>query len=55
MQDKFRVNSNPTEGGSSLTGSLSTFNTPVTATGDFLVVNVDGQYKAVRLWDFPQN
>ena len=55
VQDKFRVNSNPTEGGSSLTGSLSTFSTPVTATGDFLVVNIDGQYKAVRLWDFPQN
>ena len=66
MQDKFRVNSNPTEGGSSLTGSISTFSSPVTAagttlgslvtaTGEFLVINVGGQYKALRLWDFPQN
>jgi hypothetical protein len=66
VQDKFRVNSNPTEGGSSLTGSISTFSSPVTAagttlgslvtaTGEFLVINVGGQYKALRLWDFPQN
>jgi len=35
-----------------LTSQLSTFTTPVTATGDFLLLNVNGTTRAVRLWNF---
>jgi hypothetical protein len=35
-----------------LTSELSTFTTPVTATGDFLLLNVNGTTRAVRLWNF---
>jgi hypothetical protein len=31
---------------------IQTFNDPVTATGDFLIVNVNGSEKAIRLWNF---
>lgn len=31
---------------------LSTFATPLTANGDFLVLNINGLEKAIRLWDF---
>lgn len=31
---------------------IQSFSTPVTATGDFLVLNINGQNKAIRLWDF---
>lgn len=46
-----------TEGfvGGSVTINLSaatTFSTPVTATGDFLVLTVNGQPKAIRLWNY---
>ena len=41
-------------GGTTLTGSLSSFTTPLTATGEFLIVNINDQYKAVRIWDFSQ-
>ena len=41
-------------GGTTLTGSLSSFTTPLTATGDFLIININDQYKAVRIWDFSQ-
>jgi len=37
----------------SFTGDiLKTYQTPLTATGEFLVVNVKGINKAVRLWQF---
>jgi hypothetical protein len=35
-----------------LTSQLSTFTTPVTATGDFLLLNVNGTTRAIRLWNF---
>lgn len=31
---------------------ISTFNDPLTATGDFLEINIGGQTKAIRLWNF---
>jgi hypothetical protein len=31
---------------------LSTYQTPVTATGEFLVVNVNGLNRAIRLWQY---
>ena len=40
--------------GSTLTGTISSFTKPLTATGDFLIVNVNNQFKAVRIWNFPQ-
>jgi len=33
---------------------LQTFNNPITATGDFLVVNINGIEKAIRLWQFEE-
>jgi len=36
----------------SITGSLSTFTTPLTASGEFLVLLVNNKAKAVRIWDF---
>jgi hypothetical protein len=30
----------------------STFSTPVTATGDFLLINVNGVSRALRLWQY---
>jgi hypothetical protein len=41
-------------GGTTLTGRLSSFSTPLTATGEFLIVNINDQYKAIRIWDFFQ-
>lgn len=38
--------------GQSITGSLSTFSTPLTASGEFLVLLIDGKAKAVRVWDY---
>lgn len=38
--------------GSTLTGQISSFATPLTATGDFLIVNVNNQYKALRIWNY---
>lgn len=38
--------------GQSITGSLSTFSTPLTASGEFLVLLIDNKAKAVRIWDF---
>jgi hypothetical protein len=32
--------------------AVRTFSTPVTATGDFLVLTIDGQPKAIRLWNY---
>lgn len=32
--------------------AISTFSTPVTASGDFLVLHINGSYRAIRLWDF---
>jgi hypothetical protein len=32
---------------------LSTFNTPLTANGKFLVVDIEGTPQAIRLWDTP--
>jgi hypothetical protein len=49
------VITNPGDVGSSLTGTLTTFTDPVTATGQFLIINVNDQFKALRLWDFTQS
>lgn len=38
--------------GQSITGSLSTFSTPLTASGEFLVLLIDNKVKAVRVWDY---
>ena len=38
--------------GQSITGSLSTFSTPLTASGEFLVLLIDNKAKAVRVWDY---
>ena len=35
------------------TAVLSTFDTPLTASGKFLVVNIEGTPQAIRLWDTP--
>jgi hypothetical protein len=35
-----------------LTAVVSTFTTPVTASGDFLIVRVNNVDRAIRLWDF---
>jgi hypothetical protein len=35
------------------TAVLSTFETPLTASGKFLVVNIEGTPQAIRLWDTP--
>ena len=35
------------------TAVLSTFDTPLTANGKFLVVNIEGTPQAIRLWDTP--
>lgn len=44
------INLVPTE--VNLISDVRTFTTPVTATGDFLVVNVNGAERAIRLWNF---
>jgi hypothetical protein len=31
---------------------LNTYSTPVTATGEFLVVNIGSEQRAIRLWNF---
>ncbi len=37
----------------SFTGQvLTTYQTPVTATGDFLIVEIEGTKKAIRLWQY---
>lgn len=37
----------------SFTGNvIQTYTTPVTATGEFLVITVNGQNKAIRLWNY---
>ncbi len=36
----------------SLTATVSSFTTPVTASGDFLIVRVNNVDRAIRLWDF---
>lgn len=46
------LNNRYTPGGTTLTGSLSSFTTPLTATGEFLIININDQYKAVRIWNF---
>jgi hypothetical protein len=33
--------------------NIQTFSTPVTATGQFLVLSINGQFKAIRLWNIP--
>lgn len=36
----------------SFTGdTLTTFNDPVTATGEFLIIKVQGEQRGIRLWD----
>lgn len=32
--------------------SVQTFSTPVTASGDFIVLNINGKQRAIRLWDY---
>lgn len=32
--------------------SIQTINTPVTASNEYLIVNINGQQKAIRLFDF---
>lgn len=38
--------------GTTLTGTLTTFSSPVTATGEFIIVQVGTQYRAIRAWGF---
>lgn len=44
------INLVPTE--VNILGDIRTFTTPVTATGDFFVIKVNGVERAVRLWSF---
>lgn len=34
------------------TAASSTFTSPVTASGDFLLINVNGAQRAIRLWSY---
>lgn len=43
---------NTGQSGSTLTGTLTTFSKPLTATGDFIIVNINDTYKALRIWNF---
>jgi hypothetical protein len=52
VRDLINNNYAPVPGDTTLTGSLSSFTTPLTATGQFLIININDQYKAVRIWDF---
>ena len=53
LQDQLSAPINETGGSeSTLTGEVSTFATPLTATGDFLVVNLNNTYRALRVWSF---
>ena len=53
LQDQLSAPINESGGsGSTLTGEVSTFATPLTATGDFLVVNLNNTYRALRVWSF---
>jgi hypothetical protein len=52
IRDILAGNDNVNPSGSTLTGTLTTFTSPVTATGDFIIVNIDNQYKAIRIWNF---
>lgn len=53
LQDILSGNAENTgQSGSTLTGTLTTFTSPVTATGDFIIVNIQDQYKAIRIWNF---
>jgi hypothetical protein len=38
--------------GQTITGSLSTFTTPLTASGEFLVLLVDNKAVALRVWNY---
>jgi hypothetical protein len=44
VADRFRFNS--------ITATLTTFSQPVTATGDFMVLNINGNNRAIRLWQY---
>jgi hypothetical protein len=47
------ITSNATIGTTNISlSTVRTFSTPVTATGDFLVLTIDGQPKAIRLWNY---
>ena len=52
VQEIISGDANVGQAGSALTGTLTTFNTPLTATGDFIIVNINDQYKAIRIWNF---
>lgn len=43
---------NTGQAGSALTGTLTSFASPLTATGDFIIVNINDSYKAIRIWNF---
>ena len=56
VQDTITIGTNVTSNTIGV-GRLSAFSTPVTATGDFLILSLSGsdgvfRYRAVRLWDF---
>lgn len=34
--------------------SVESFTTPVTATGEYLILNINGQIRGIRLWDLPE-
>lgn len=57
VQELLRSRTTGGGGGSSLVGTLTTISTPVTASGEFLIVALSGSggsssYKAIRVWDF---
>lgn len=43
---------NTGQAGSALTGTLTSFAAPLSATGDFIIVNINDTYKALRIWNF---
>lgn len=53
LQDMLSAPVNETGGqGTTLTGQVTAFNNPLTASGDFLLVNVNDTYRALRVWSF---
>lgn len=51
LQDQLSTINQGGNQGATLTGTIQTFTTPLTATGNFLIVNVNNSYYALRVWD----
>lgn len=51
LQDQLSTVNQGGNQGTTLTGTIQTFNYPLTASGDFFVINVNDSYKALQVWN----